>query len=104
MELFEVEIMRQELLASIQKEDALDEVKKFTLSSIVTKTQEMSTLTAIKVFLDEVQKIRLEVTEGVVRDAIKAYEEEARSLMKEIESDYHKVQQQELMRLMEELS
>lgn len=104
MELFEIEIHRQELIERIKQETALDDVKKITLLGVVEKTQDTKTLGAIFQFMNDIDMLRLDVTKQVVQEERTVYDVKVKNLLKQIESDYHKVQQEELLRLMSELS
>lgn len=104
MELFEVEIHRQELLQRVTTHPALDEVQRFTLTGVIEKTQNVQTLSAIFSFMQQVDAIYLDTTKHVVKEEVRVMEIKVKELMKTIEDDYHTVQRQELLRLMQELS
>lgn len=103
MELFAVEVARQEVLDMLEKEVALDEAKRYSIRGVVEKTQDMNTLESIKGFLSAIREERIRVENGVVHTVGQVYLEESRKMIKEIEVDFQKIQRQELKKLMNQL-
>lgn len=103
MELFAVEVARQEVVDLLEKEIALDDAKRFSLKSVAEKTMDLKTLDSMKDFLLLLKQERIKVQQGIVSDVKKVYEDETRKMLKEIETDYRQIQQAELQRLMTQL-
>ncbi|MFN7160390.1 MAG: hypothetical protein ACK4NC_02140 [Candidatus Gracilibacteria bacterium] len=103
MELFAVEVAKQEVMDLLDHETALTEAKHFSIKSVVEKTQDMATLESIKTFLEALKQERIRVENGVVSSVEKVYQEESKKMLKEIELDYQKIQKDELQKLMNQL-